>query len=57
MKAPLYVVNDPEVSWFNSYTMGLHQSKLKNIRERKIHASYSPCLNYRSNKKFFDEGN
>lgn len=35
MRAPQYIVNNPEISKYSKYAMNLHLGKLQTIKERK----------------------
>ena len=59
MKAPQYVVNNIDISRYNKYKMGLHQTKLKGIKDRKgmILSSTPTPFKYPSKKYVNDRKN
>ena len=55
MKAPQYIITNPEINRYNHYSLSLHLSKLKNIKERRpLMNSNTPCPITRSNKKYLN---
>ena len=58
MKAPQYLVVNPEVHRYHKYTLSLHLSKLKGIKDRKsLMTTSTPCPISRSNKRYLETRN
>ena len=58
MKAPQYVVVNPEVQRYHKYSLSLHLSKLRDIKDRKsLVTASTPCPILRSNNKYFQTSN
>ena len=58
MKAHKYIATNSDLNRYHQYSMSLHLSKLKLIKDRKsLLQSITPCPRSHSNKKYLESCN